>query len=139
MFGFVKRSDAPVQVKRASFLLLSYAFLVLIGTVSYAYESGGEDSRELIRGLVRVGGISYIAWWLLSLKKEAWWFAVGACGFLSALGVFGVGALLYAGSSLSSDFYLMGLKLIAPLYFLLHAFLILVREDTRSLFVAKHA
>lgn len=139
MFGLVKRSDAPVQVQRASIFLLSYALLVLIGTVFYAVESGGEDTRELIRGLVRVGGIGYIAWWLLSLKKEAWWFAVGACGFLSTLGFLGIGAFLYAGSSVSSDYYLLVLKLVAPVYLLLHAFVILVRADTRSLFVGKSA
>ncbi|MBW0147938.1 hypothetical protein [Marinobacter arenosus] len=139
MFGLIKRSDAPHQVKRASMFLLSYALIVLVGTLFYAFESGGEDTRELFRGLIRVAGISYIAWWLLSLKKEAWWFAVGACGFLSLLGLVGIGALLYAGSIVSTDYYLLVLKLIAPLYLLIHALVILVREDTRSLFIARHA
>lgn len=136
MFGFIGRSAAPVQVKRASIFLLSYALLVLVGTLSYAFESGGQDTKELVRGLVRACGIGYIAWWLLSLKKEAWWFAVGASGFLSVVGILGMGALLYAGAGLNADYYLLVLKLIAPLYCLLHALLILLKADARSVFFA---
>ena len=136
MFGTIKISLAPGTVKRASLLMLSYAVVVLIGTVWFAVQTDFSQTKELFRGLVRVAGISGLAFWLLTLDKRAWWLSIGACSFLAILGVIGIVTLGFAGLAYDTSLLWFVLKLVVPVYLLGHAVLILAKRETRDLFHA---
>ncbi len=111
--------------------MLLYAAAVLLGTLVFAVGTEFTEKRELFRGLLRVALFAYLVWWLPSLDKRAWWTSVIACGVLGVIGIvtmlllFGVG--LAEGSSVAWAL----IKIAVPLYALAHAFIILVRTETR--------
>lgn len=134
VFSLVRNTAAPAKVKQASLLMLSYAAAILIGTVLFAVKTDFTHSKELIRGLVRVAGISYLAFWLLKLDKRAWWFAVVACAVFASFGVVGILTLGFVGIAHDASVFSLLLGVILPTYFLGHATLILVQRETRELF-----
>lgn len=134
MYKFIKNAKVSTDVKNASLLLATYAVWVLVGTVWYAVDTDFENTKELIRGLIRFGGVTYVAWWLLTLDKRAWWFAVAASGFFSSMGVLAIAMFIYIGSTYDSIFLVMIVKLLVPLYLLIHALIILCKKETRAQF-----
>lgn len=121
----------PDPVEKVRRLMLLYAAAVLLGTLVFAVGTEFTEKRELFRGLLRVALFAYLVWWLPSLDKRAWWTSVIACGVLGVIGIvtmlllFGVG--LAEGSSVAWAL----IKIAVPLYALAHAFIILVRTETR--------
>jgi len=136
MFKHFRQSNAPADVKKASLLIASYALVVLLGVVIAVVQVGIPEPTQTFRGLLRVLGMSCIAWWLLSLDKRAWWFAVVLIGFFLGIAAFGLVLMLYYGG-ISNDLVISTfLKLALPLYLLTHALILLVQKTTRQYFFA---
>lgn len=125
----------PVSVTKVRRLMLLYAAAILLSTLVFAVDTGFMEKRELFRGLLRVAGFSYLAWWLPSLDKRAWWTSVIACGLLSAIGLVAL-LLVVVGLDNGSSVLWALAKMAVPLYALGHAFLILVQSETRWHFEA---
>ena len=125
---------APPPVKKASGLVLSYAVLVLMGTLWFAIETDFSQLRELGRGLLRAGGMAAIALWLPTLDKRAWWFAVMVCAVLVALGLVGIATVAFAGIRGDGASAGLLLRIAVPVYLLGQAAFVLVRKPTRALF-----
>ena len=134
MFGLIQKSLAPASVKRASILMLLYAAFILTTTTWFALQTDFSHREELFRGLLRVAGITGLAFWLLTLNKNAWWFSIVACGLLAALGVIGILMLGFAGVVYDTTLLWLILKVAAPVYFLGHATLLLAKRETRQVF-----
>lgn len=134
MFGLIQESLAPAAVKRAMILMLLYAASILIITAWFALQTGFSHGEELLRGLIRVAGITGLAFWLLTLNKNAWWLSIVACGLLAALGVIGILAIGFAGAAYDTTLLWLIPKLAAPVYFLGHATLLLARRESRQAF-----
>ena len=127
-------SSAPAPVKKAAWLMIAYAAAVLIGTISFAVQTGFTETRELVRGLVRVTGFALLVWWLLSLDKRAWWVSVIACAVLCLLGILAVATFLFVGAAYQPDFLRLALQLFVPTYLLGHATFVLIQRNTRQHF-----
>ena len=135
MYKFIKEDNVPIQIKKASLLLATYAFWVLIGTIWYAFDTNFDHSKELFRGVLRFAGVTGIAWWLLTLNKNSWWFAIFASGLFATLGIIGIVSFLYLATAHDSTYIKMLLKLLLPTYLLSHAFIILINSENRKLFI----
>lgn len=132
----MKAQAMPTSIKNVRRLMLLYVAVILIGTIIYAFDTGFVDKRELFRGMLRAAGFSYLAWWLPSLDKRAWWASVIACGVLAVLGL---GALLLLpdlGAASNSAVLWTTLKVAVAVYALAHAFIILMQSETRNNFEA---
>lgn len=131
----MKNVDIPGSVNNVRWLLLLYAGAVLLGTLAFAMDTGFMEKREFLRGLVRVAGISYLAWWLPSLDRRAWWVSTLACGILAAIGIGTLMLSLIAGGANGLTLW-AATKVALPIYALTHAFIILMRRETRVHFAA---
>ena len=134
MFGLIQKSLTPVPVKRASFLMLLYAGVIFISTTWFALQTDFSHREELFRGLVRVAGMTGLAFWLLTLDKKAWWLSIAACGFLAVLGVVGILTLGFAGVAYDTSLLWVVLNVAVPVYLLGHTTLLLAKRETRRVF-----
>ena len=125
---------APPRVKRASRLLLAYAGVVLAGMLWHAVETEFTQLSDLLRGLLRVAGITAIALWLPSLDRKAWWVAVSVSVVLAAIGLFGMVAVGYAAIQGDASLLTLLTRIVVPVYLLGHAAVILMQKDTRAHF-----
>lgn len=119
--------------------MLSYSAFILFGTAWFAVQTDFSNTRELFRGLIRVVGMTGLAFWLLTLEKWAWRFSIAACAFISLIGVIGVLAIGFVGVTHDSSFFWHLLQLVAPLYLLGHATFLLAKAETRQHFRGKPA
>lgn len=137
VYKFIKEASVPFNIKKASLLMATYGFWILIWAIWFAFDTNFENSKELFRGIVRFAGMTYLAWWLLSLNKKSWWFAIGACGFFATMGFIGIISFIYLGVTTDRTYLLILLKLLVPTYLLSHVFAILINPKNRKLF-SKH-
>jgi hypothetical protein len=139
MLKHIHQSTAPAEVKKVSLLIASYALIVLLGVIISVAQVGIPEPTQTFRGVFRALGMGYIAWWLLSLDKRAWWFAVALIVFLLSMAGFGLAIMLYYGG-MANDFVIsILLKLAMPFYLLTHALIVLTSANTRQHFFAQTA
>jgi hypothetical protein len=134
MYNYARPTAIPAPVKHASALMVSYALLVLVGTLTFAVQTDFTESRELFRGLMRATGVTCLAFWILTMNKMAWWFTVAVCSVLSALGIVGIVMLGVVGLAVDDSFLSLALTLVIPTYVLTHTVIILRRRDIRAQF-----
>lgn len=125
---------APEQVKRIFALVLAYVGFVLASTLWFAFQSEVVDMGELVRGLLRVLGMSALAYWLLGMSKPAWWVSVVVCGVLSVIGIAALVMLGIVGVMYGKPVMVNLLVLVIPAFLLSYATVLLLKRDTRVLF-----
>lgn len=134
MLNQVKIKNAPAEVKRASALIFVYAFAVLTTLAISLISEGITDSYQTMRAVSRTVVMSYLAWSLLSLDRRIWWITTILIGVILSIAAFSFSLAIFYGG-LETSVLGMIAKAVLPMYLLGHAFLILVRPETRRHFV----
>ncbi|MGE0087178.1 MAG: hypothetical protein AB7S75_22465 [Desulfococcaceae bacterium] len=132
-----RNPDIPSEVKTASLLIISYGITVIILALWYGITNNFYDIKDYVRPIGRFIAMVCIGWWLLSLDKKSWWFAIISCLWLFLFGVIGLVSLLIASFSTSEydlNFLWLGIRVIIPVYLLGHAGFILSKKATRNYF-----
>ncbi|HEX5830860.1 MAG TPA: hypothetical protein VFY16_07775 [Gemmatimonadaceae bacterium] len=68
--------SAPPVVRIAATLLVAYGVVVVLNAALLQSAAGWAEWRDFPRALVRLGGMSLVAWGLLRGVRPAWWVAV---------------------------------------------------------------
>lgn len=118
-------------LRTAAVLLAVYGAAVLGNALFYTSWSG--DSSELMRAVVRAGGMAVIALALFQGRRWAWWAGVAVAGVLSVFGIAGLLAAHASGSFAArpypaADYAFFAISIAA----LVGAFCVLVSRKGRS-------
>jgi hypothetical protein len=73
--------SASKRVRAAAALLVAYGIIVLVNAVVLQSMANWVEWPQFFRGLIRVVGVSLLAWGLLRGERWAWWGTVGLGGF----------------------------------------------------------
>lgn len=134
MLAKFRDPNIPAEVRKASGLIITYALIVFISAIWYGVTSNFEDTRGFIRAMIRFGGMFYVAWWLLSLDKKAWWFAIIPCTLFLIMGIVAVGAFLFLGYMYDAEFLWVILRMGFVVLLLGQTVYLLSKKTTRNYF-----
>ncbi len=125
-----------IKINRISNYLFAYGAIIVCGLIWNVFDGDIENTKDCIRGVLRVIVASYLAVTIWDLKKTSWWFITIATGFLIIVGFISL-VFVAATGAFNEQFKLLTfvLLVVPALAVLIRIFLTAIQKDVKSQFV----
>lgn len=123
-------------IKIAVFCFIGHAVIVLFSASFYFYWS--HEFSELLKAMIRIMGMVFIAYGLLKVEKLAWWIGVILSGVFTLASLLSISAIINPDSFQGRPFPVFDKITIAlsGIFFII-AFICLIHPKSRKLFCSK--
>ncbi len=124
------------KINRISNYLFAYGAIIVCGLIWNVFDGDIENTKDCIRGVLRVIAACYLAVTIWDLKKSSWWFITIATGLLTIIGCISLVMVVATGAFAEQYKTITFVLIVVPaLAVLIRIFLIAIQKDVKSQFV----